>query len=695
MGAYEFNTERPLIAVYPSSLWCSYLGGGPEPEPQTLLVRNCGGTGLVWKIAYDCNWLDAVPQKGRSAGEIDHVTLTVNPDSMPAGYYRCTLTALGRNAAASPATAQVTLTVGPVLPVPDDFATIQDAIDAAADGDIVVIADGVYTGEGDHDIDFLGKAITVRSENGPENCIIDCRSTSRYGYDYHYGFAFYNQENHESVLDGLTITNAVGAIYCLDDSNPIIQNCNITGNIYYGAQGGGGITCHDSSPTITNCTITDNLAEGWPGGGGICSIDSSPKITNCVITANAAENYRAGGIYCSNQADQNTGPIITNCTITDNYAYECGGIYAESSSPIISNCIINNNKREHIGAGGITCAYGSSPTITKCRLTGNYGGAIESWDSSAIIADCKITANFGGFRGSAIRSQRSGIIIANCELSGNWGRGEVVNCYYKSHLTIKNCTIADNKAGKPYDLRDSGIYCSDDSTLILNNSVLWGGTFENNGSDPNTITVTYSNVEGGWPGEGNIDVDPCFVRTGHGYWDDNNTPDWPFDDAWVSIDGDYHLLENSPCIDTGDPNYIPEPNETDLDGNPRIVNERIDMGAYEYTPPIPAELDINPKTLNLKSKGNFITCRIQLPEDYNVAVIDPNTVMLEEQIQADWVRLDGQAAIVKFSRSALQQILADLQTPAEAELLVTGQLTDGTIFEGTDTITVINKGRKE
>ena len=119
------------------------------------------------------------------------------------------------------------------------------------------------------------------------------------------------------------------------------------------------------------------------------------------------------------------------------------------------------------------------------------------------------------------------------------------------------------------------------------------------------------------------------------------------------------------------------------------------MGAYEYTPPIPAEVDIKPKTLNLKSKGNSITCRIQLPEDYNVADIDPNTVLLEEQIPADWLRLNGQAAMVKFSRQALQQILADLETPAEAELLVTGQLTDGTIFEGTDTITVINKGGKQ
>jgi hypothetical protein len=102
-------------------------------------------------------------------------------------------------------------------------------------------------------------------------------------------------------------------------------------------------------------------------------------------------------------------------------------------------------------------------------------------------------------------------------------------------------------------------------------------------NDDSTITITYSNIESGHPGQGNIDADPCFVDTG--YWDANG--------LWV--EGDYHLLEASPCIDAGDPNYIAGPNETDLDGNPRVVdgdndgNSVVDMGAYERMP-VPAEL---------------------------------------------------------------------------------------------------------
>ena len=110
---------------------------------------------------------------------------------------------------------------------------------------------------------------------------------------------------------------------------------------------------------------------------------------------------------------------------------------------------------------------------------------------------------------------------------------------------------------------------------------------------------------------------------------------------------------------------------------------------------IEAEIDINPGMLNLRSKGKWITCHIRLSEDYNVADIDPNSVLLGEQIAADLIELEGQAAMAKFIRSELQEMLADLDTLGEVELLVSGELIDGTKFEGTDTINVIDKGNKK
>ena len=89
---------------------------------------------------------------------------------------------------------------GATIRVPTDYPTIQAGIDAAAGGDIVIVADGTFVGSGNKDLDFNGKAITVKSENGPENCIIDCQGNGR-------GFYFHSGETQSSVLSGVTITN--------------------------------------------------------------------------------------------------------------------------------------------------------------------------------------------------------------------------------------------------------------------------------------------------------------------------------------------------------------------------------------------------------------------------------------------------------------------------------------------------------
>ncbi len=126
------------------------------------------------------------------------------------------------------------------LHVPADYATIQAAINAAQDGDTVIVADGVYTGTGNRDIDFLGKAITVRSVRGPAHCTIDCQ-----GSDEHprRGFHFHSLEQASSVLDGFTIRNGYA---------PHESGCHYSG---------GGILCRDgSNPTIRNCILVDNVA---------------------------------------------------------------------------------------------------------------------------------------------------------------------------------------------------------------------------------------------------------------------------------------------------------------------------------------------------------------------------------------------------------------------------------------------------
>jgi PKD repeat protein len=189
---------------------------------------------------------------------------------------------------------------GATIRVPAYYSTIQAGIDAATNGDTVLVANGTYTGAGNKNLDFKGKAITVRSENGPEHTVIDCEGDGR-------GFSFHSGEIQSSVLDGLTIINGRadygGGILC-SSSSPTIINCRIIGN--EAERAGGGIYC-DFRCTITNCNIAGNTAV-WGGGIGIVDAFGPVKVTNCTITGNTASFGSVMDISDSNAT-------ITNCIL--------------------------------------------------------------------------------------------------------------------------------------------------------------------------------------------------------------------------------------------------------------------------------------------------------------------------------------------------------------------------------------------
>jgi predicted outer membrane repeat protein len=188
--------------------------------------------------------------------------------------------------------------------VPANEPTIQAGIDAATAGDIVLVADGIFRGLGNRDLDFNGKAVTVCSENGPKYTVIDCERKGR-------GFLFRNNETRATVVAGLTITNGY-------------------------ANYGGAVRCN-SSPTILNCRIIANQAEE-SGGGIFCTLQGC-RIENCEIVHNYA--YRGGGIYISHAAAE-----IINCTIIGNSSEIFGGIYTifdYQYTPFIINSILWDN----------------------------------------------------------------------------------------------------------------------------------------------------------------------------------------------------------------------------------------------------------------------------------------------------------------------------------------------------------------
>ncbi|MFH1790133.1 MAG: T9SS type A sorting domain-containing protein, partial [bacterium] len=231
------------------------------------------------------------------------------------------------------------------LYVPAQYSTIQAGIDAASNNDTVLVADGIYTGSGNKNLDFNGKAITVKSENGPENCVIDCENNGR-------GFYFHNYESNTSVLDGFTIQNGkvandTGGGIKVKESGPVIRNNIIQNNkVIENIGGGGGIFCGSTweRPLVIKSNIIRNNESDQ--GGGISLSSSSPTIVNNLIIDNVANS--GGGVSCK----VTSTPQIINNTIVGNLAGDYGGgiyIAQGSSHPVIANTILWGNISAHGG----------------------------------------------------------------------------------------------------------------------------------------------------------------------------------------------------------------------------------------------------------------------------------------------------------------------------------------------------------
>ena len=230
--------------------------------------------------------------------------------------------------------------------VPADRPKIQGGIDMAADGDLVLVATGLYL----ENINFLGKAVTVRSEAGAEGTIIDGNLSGA-------ALVFVSGEPEGAVIDGFTIQNGSGTY---DPGS--------------GSSFGGGINCASSSPIIMNCIISANQSTL---GGGIFCFGSSPTIRNCLIVENSASGSFGGGIAC-----WNSHPTILHSTITDNSASDFGGgLYCYSSSPTVTNCILWNDSAS---SGPEIFVESGSPVVSYSDVQGGWAGT-ENIDADPLV----------------------------------------------------------------------------------------------------------------------------------------------------------------------------------------------------------------------------------------------------------------------------------------------------------------------
>ncbi|MHC4946332.1 MAG: right-handed parallel beta-helix repeat-containing protein, partial [Planctomycetota bacterium] len=355
--------------------------------------------------------------------------------------------------------------------VPGDQPTIQAGIDAAVDGDTVLVAPGTYV----ENIDFLGKAITVKSSDGAETTIIDGGDPT--DNDFGSVVTFYNGECLDSVLEGFTLTRGTGntyrlcpepwtyrggGIFCSGSSSPTIRDNMIIEN---SADCGGGIYCYSSSPTIMNNTICDNSATD---GIGICCLEgSSPSITTNIITKNRFDMLpgQGGGIYC-----HSSSPSIANNTISENWAADGGGICCwVGSAPVITDNTISENAVAFNG-GGIFCHDGCSPDITDNTIIGNladYGGGISCFtDCCSVITNNMISGNMAS-GGGGIYCYYASPDITNNTLTGNSADfdGGGISLSHSSSMCANNI-VTDSTASY-----GGGILCGSSTAVIMNNTI--------------------------------------------------------------------------------------------------------------------------------------------------------------------------------------------------------------------------------
>jgi len=281
----------------------------------------------------------------------------------------------------------------PALLVPDAYPGIQAAIDAAEDGDVIIIPLGTYN----ENIDFSGKNITLRSTDPGDPEVV--AATVIEGGGNGSVVTFQSSETVDARLEGFTITNGSnangGGIAVVENSSPIITSNTISGN--QAENSGGGIFISDnSSPTISGNVISSNWAKG---GGGIGVHNSEPMIQNNTISKNTAE-WLGGGITV-----HNSSLTISENTISSNLAETAGGIHISgNSSPTISGNTISDNQANFFG-GGIFVRGNSSPTISDNTISGNEaesfggGGIYVAANSIAKVINNQFQSNSTGFLG--------------------------------------------------------------------------------------------------------------------------------------------------------------------------------------------------------------------------------------------------------------------------------------------------------
>ena len=476
--------------------------------------------------------------------------------------------------------------------VPADFPTIQAAINAAVNGDLIKVANGTYN---EH-LDLLGKQITLQGQS-PFNTILDGNGTGGSMVTMNSG------ETSATVITGFLIREGNGrligtkryggGVYVAGGSDPTLLNCRIGFNT---ANFGAGIFVDVGSDILVqDCLLANNVtAAGGLGGGAYLA--GTVTFDNNRVAENTATLGFGGGVYVKNSPTSFTGNQFDT-----NIAWYGGGLHVQGGSPVITGNLFETNlvtvnptngegaglsivagstawvsdnvirlNNAHSGAGIYT--YDASPTIINNSIHSNvaatngsggfgFGGGLALGKTKGSLLLNEIynnTAAMGG--GVTTRSGTSTQVIGNLidtNSTGLIGQGGGVWSKDSDPVLLAN-TIAANSASK-----GGGVYAIGNKAPAIDTSIIYFNTAPANKSffdgTGGLMTFGFSDVEAAALGGSSLDIDPQFANIGA---------------------RDYSLLSTSPVIDAG--NFVFGGGPTDVYGNPRVVGARIDMGAVEF-----------------------------------------------------------------------------------------------------------------